>query len=680
VADQDLPPVYIQFKADIEQLMSSLKQIEAGLGGFQTTADNAGTSAQALGAKTVAAGILMANVLSNIYAKVKAFGSETVHAFGEVAGEVGKMRKVLGGSAEDMSQLRFAAEETGVDSGKLIIALRTLSRHLTTNDAAIQSLGISYRDANGKLKPTKEVLAAVADRFAAMPNGLEKTALATKLFGRAGIDMISTLNLGSKGLKEMYIEADKLGLQLSGDDLDSNKAYTMSQREMHAAIQGVQVTIGRELVPMLTRMVQFINSSVLPKIKEFIDGFIGSKSITKGMNDAGSAAYNWGEKLRHMVGIVVAFRDQIVITAIAMAGLWITSKIVAGATALMTLIGAVKKAYLALRASAAAAWVMEMFALNPIAGVAALTLGLIAITGAIDLFLKKLDNYDFALPDIKLPKGLGDMKDFSPLDVADPNAAKNKTKTFFETLLEQRAQLQARFKLKKLGASNDFITALLGSENWQQEANNLIAGGKNAVNRMMRVWRQTEAGRKELFDARYNAEMKKLTSIQDKIQAIDSNAALSMETMANRSFRERFADINFYVKQAAALVKAAKVEEVKTRGTKAHADAVRTLNNAVAEQAKLQAQANQLAVDNAKSVAEQNRQQALLNNTMSASNSFLAAQVRTSGVSAAQAGSFIEVPVIIDGQTVFRVVQKHSLLNDRRNVANGLSKSGSTIG
>jgi len=272
------------------------------------------------------------------------------------------------------------------------------------------------------------------------------------------------------------------------------------------------------------------------------------------------------------------------------------------------------------------------------------------------------------------------MKDFSPLDVADPNAAKNKTKTFFETLLEQRAQLQARFKLKKLGASNDFITALLGSENWQQEANNLIAGGKNAVNRMMRVWRQTEAGRKELFDARYNAEMKKLTSIQDKIQAIDSNAALSMETMANRSFRERFADINFYVKQAAALVKAAKVEEVKTRGTKAHADAVRTLNNAVAEQAKLQAQANQLAVDNAKSVAEQNRQQALLNNTMSASNSFLAAQVRTSGVSAAQAGSFIEVPVIIDGQTVFRVVQKHSLLNDRRNVANGLSKSGSTIG
>jgi hypothetical protein len=142
-----------------------------------------------------------------------------------------------------------------------------------------------------------------------------------------------------------------------------------------------------------------------------------------------------------------------------------------------------------------------------------------------------------------------------------------------------------------------------------------------------------------------------------------------------------------YLKTLSPLITAAMAEEKKTRGTDAHATAVANLNKLLNNQAKAQITINRLmekstqnTKDNTNAVAALNRQHALLNATTTASNSWLAAQVRTAGVTSAQQGSFIEVPVIIDGQTVFRVVQKHSLLNDRRNVSNGLARSGSTIG
>lgn len=680
MAEEELPPIYVQFKADIAQLMQSLQQIEAGLGNFQTTADNAGTAAQGLGAKTVAAGILMANVLSNLYAKAKAFGMETITAFSSVAGEVGKMRKVLGGSAEDMSQLRFAAEETGVESGKLIIGLRTLSRHLTTNDTAIRSLGINYRDANGKIKPTKEVLALIADRFAAMPNGIEKTALATRLFGRAGIDLISTLNLGSAGLQKLYAQADKLGLQLSGKDLEASKAYTIAKREMHAAIEGVQVSIGRELLPRLAALTQYVNENVIPKIKALVDGFIGNNSLRKGLSESEEGMYNFGNRIRNLVGFIVHFRNQLLMLGTVLGAIWITTKIIAGVEALLTVIGTLRKAYNALKISALAAWVAESLAINPFLGLAVATAGIAAFTFLIEKLNSALDNADFKLPELKLPEGTGDLEPWSPPTDEELNADANRTKSFLETIQEQALQFRYRMRLLKMGASKDFISALLGSENWQTEADKILNGGKTVLAKYMQIWRNTEAGRKEMYQQQYDDEMKRLGKIAQKIQSIDANATLSFATMQNRGFRERITDMQYYIKQAGAAVKAAQAEEVKTRGTKAHYEAVNILNNAIAEQAKLQATANQMIEENAKAVAEQNRQQALLNNTMSASNSYLAAQVRTAGVTAQQAGSFIEVPVIIDGQTVFRVVQKHSLINDRRNVANGLSKSGSTIG
>jgi acyl-CoA reductase-like NAD-dependent aldehyde dehydrogenase len=88
------------------------------------------------------------------------------------------------------------------------------------------------------------------------------------------------------------------------------------------------------------------------------------------------------------------------------------------------------------------------------------------------------------------------------------------------------------------------------------------------------------------------------------------------------------------------------------------------------------------AADAAKKAAERfeqaNREMQKMN-TLSKSQGWLAALTRSAGPTQENFGGFIEVPVVIDGQTVFRATQKYSLINNRRNVSNGLATSGSLI-
>lgn len=130
-------------------------------------------------------------------------------------------------------------------------------------------------------------------------------------------------------------------------------------------------------------------------------------------------------------------------------------------------------------------------------------------------------------------------------------------------------------------------------------------------------------------------------------------------------------------KQAAAFVKAAQADVQKAKGTNNYAAAVKELTAAT----KLQTAANKYANDVMAQAQQQAQQTAraidAMTDSYSRNQSFLASQSRVSGF--AQADTYVEVPVIIDGQVLFRATQRASLLNNRRNVSNGLAVSGGVI-
>lgn len=71
---------------------------------------------------------------------------------------------------------------------------------------AFQKLGIQIKNSDGTMRSADAVMLDVATRFKAMPNGVEKTALAMKLFGRAGAEIIPMLNMGGDAIEKLKVK------------------------------------------------------------------------------------------------------------------------------------------------------------------------------------------------------------------------------------------------------------------------------------------------------------------------------------------------------------------------------------------------------------------------------------------------------------------------------------------
>jgi hypothetical protein len=122
----------------------------------------------------------------------------------------------------------------------------------------VGKLGFSMMDANGTMKDTHHLLMDISDKFKGMPDGIEKNALAMKLFGKSGTDMIPFLNKGSEGIADLEKEASKFGLVVGQDSVDAMTKNKLAHRQMHAAWEGLQVMIGEKLMPIVSKFTSWM--------------------------------------------------------------------------------------------------------------------------------------------------------------------------------------------------------------------------------------------------------------------------------------------------------------------------------------------------------------------------------------------------------------------------------------
>lgn len=134
----------------------------------------------------------------------------------------------------------------------------------------VEGLGFAVRDATGKLLPMHDVLINVAEKIKSMPAGAEKTALAMKVFGKSGADLIPILNKGAAGIAELEAQSDKFGNTLSGADLEAVKESTRQHRLFSAAMDGIQIAIGRYVLPAITSFVTYLTDH-MPQIIKFVN-------------------------------------------------------------------------------------------------------------------------------------------------------------------------------------------------------------------------------------------------------------------------------------------------------------------------------------------------------------------------------------------------------------------------
>lgn len=179
----------------------------------------------------------------------------------DAADQLNKLSQKIGISVEALSTLRFAAQLSDVSLETLQKGIKGLSQNIAEANTGIgdgaqvfDALGISVRNADGSMKSTEAVLLQVADVFANLEDGAVKTALAVKLFGKSGMDMIPFLNQGAAGITQLTAEAERLGLKLTTETARSAEAFNDNLTALKASSSSLGIALARDFLPELTNI------------------------------------------------------------------------------------------------------------------------------------------------------------------------------------------------------------------------------------------------------------------------------------------------------------------------------------------------------------------------------------------------------------------------------------------
>lgn len=127
----------------------------------------------------------------------------------DAADELGDMSKKTGIAVDVLGGLGFAATQAGGDLESVVSGAVKLNKAIAEAAGgnrdfadAFKTVGISVKEADGKLRSADKVLLDIADKFSTYEDGARKAALATAFFGKVGVDQIVFLNDSGESIRK----------------------------------------------------------------------------------------------------------------------------------------------------------------------------------------------------------------------------------------------------------------------------------------------------------------------------------------------------------------------------------------------------------------------------------------------------------------------------------------------
>jgi hypothetical protein len=238
---------------------------------------------------------------------ISALFVQNIRSAADFADEMGKTAQRVGATSVEYSKLSYAASLADVSNQELSKGLVELSKDIGDGGKRLSEFGIGITDATGKAKSGDQVFREVADRFASMPDGVDKTSAAVKLFGdRVGPQLIPLLNAGSAGLREMGDEAERFGRVVKEDAAKQAEAFNDNMTRLSTLAQSAGYSIANSLIPSLARL-----------SSEFLTGLRHANGLLDAIFTFGTAGAfdrpaDGAKKYREELGRLQAAREKLI--------------------------------------------------------------------------------------------------------------------------------------------------------------------------------------------------------------------------------------------------------------------------------------------------------------------------------------------------------------------------------
>jgi hypothetical protein len=185
----------------------------------------------------------------------------TIEETAALGDQFDKLSKRTGIATEKLQGLEHAAELSGASLAAVETGIKTLQRAqieasdgVATYSDEFKRMGVDFKNADGSLKDTTDLLVEMADGLNQLETDAERTAVAATLLGRGGVQLIPMFKEGSEALREMILEMEQLGGIIDDELIQASADYVDNQRRMDVAMRGIKNAISKEILPAVNDM------------------------------------------------------------------------------------------------------------------------------------------------------------------------------------------------------------------------------------------------------------------------------------------------------------------------------------------------------------------------------------------------------------------------------------------
>lgn len=201
----------------------------------------------------------MGKVLGNVAGLLVGIGGSagfTALVKGQIdaADSAGKMAQKTGASTEALSSYMVAARLADVSNEQLQGGLQKLAKAqadyvagIGDAAAAFEAMGISQKQVKDLNGDTAAIFDLVVGKLAQYEDGANKTALAMKIFGKSGAELIPLIN----SLEETRALAKELGLVMDKETAAASERFNDNMTTVGLSVQALGLGVAKVLLPTL---------------------------------------------------------------------------------------------------------------------------------------------------------------------------------------------------------------------------------------------------------------------------------------------------------------------------------------------------------------------------------------------------------------------------------------------
>jgi hypothetical protein len=189
--------------------------------------------------------------------------AKLLHGYAEAGDAAIKTAQKLGVGVEWFQEWNYAAGQSGLESERFAMGLKTFSKNAADAAAgmgravpAFNALGVQLRDQSGATRPLNELYEETFAKLGALEDASLRNALAARMFGEAGLEMGPMLLQGAKGVDALRARARELGIVLSEDAALAGESFLDTVDDLKGAFAGARNAFLGAALPVITGQLQ----------------------------------------------------------------------------------------------------------------------------------------------------------------------------------------------------------------------------------------------------------------------------------------------------------------------------------------------------------------------------------------------------------------------------------------